>query len=404
MIILLRREFGVLVIHTLHNCLYFKCILILLLRVDSDYQQLPPTAPSLGQEAASPSLCARRRAFQESGCCRKWCKYIIAAILLWLVIYMYSGKLFSTPPPYGDGNYGCNSNTVSWNDIPNTIEFDDNVELVINGRVSNGLVTIIPLEDRHGGSILSDIQVYPPSLQDKMTFDVQHNYNGGDSTKLTLQMPQEFDNENEDCVSVNIDIRLPYAANRLFVNVKNIDVRVQPFVKNVDTVDIKTSNGRIDFGPWSGESLKLSTGNGELKVGRLTAGGSVYLENANALIQLAENVDAKRMISVKNSNGVVEAFGSLRADDSVDIETSNSYVKLSQVFSDSVSVSNANNEIQVDYIEAKNQVLAKSSNGPVTISVGATKNNQVKVINSNAHVNLHMVIFQSSPAFTFFFF
>jgi hypothetical protein len=370
--------------------------------VDSDYQQLPPTSQSLNQEAVSPSLYERRQAFQNSGCCRKSCKYIIAAILIWLVIYIYSGKLFSTPPSYGDGHYGCNSNAVTWNDIPNTIEFDDNVELVINGRVSNGLVTIIPLEDRHGGSILSDIQVHPPSLQDKMTFDVQHNYDGGDSTKLTLQMPQNF--ENEDCISVNIEIRLPYAANRLFVNVKNIDVKVQPFVKDVDDVDVKTSNGRIDFGSWSGESLKLSTHNGELKVGRLTASGSVYLENANALVQLAENVDAKRMISVKNSNGAVEAFGSLRADNSVDIETSNAYIKLFQVFSDSVSVSNANNEIQVDYIEAKNQVLAKSSNGPVTISVGATKNNQVRVINSNAHVNLHMVRFHSSPpAFTFFF-
>ncbi|KAG2189764.1 hypothetical protein INT46_005822 [Mucor plumbeus] len=332
----------------------------------SDYQQLPPTSQSLNQEAVSPSL----------------------SILLWLVIYIYSGKLFSTPPSYGDGHYGCNSNAVTWNDIPNTIEFDDNVELVINGRVSNGLVTIIPLEDRHGGSILSDIQVHPPSLQDKMTFDVQHNYDGGDSTKLILQMPQNF--ENEDCISVNIEIRLPYAANRLFVNVKNIDVKVQPFVKDVDDVDVKTSNGRIDFGSWSGESLKLSTQDGELKVGRLTASGSVYLENANALVQLTENIDAKRMISVKNSNGAVEAFGSLRADNSVDIETSNAYIKLFQVFSDSVSVSNANNEIQVDYIEAKNQVLAKSSNGPVTISVGATKNNQVRVINSNAHVNLHM--------------
>lgn len=372
--------------------------------VDSDYQQLP-TSQSFDQEAASSSSFARRQAYQDPGCCRKWCKYIIAAILLWLVIYMYSGKLFSAPhPPYGDGHYGCNSNAVSWKDIPNTIEFDDNVELVINGRVSNGLVTVIPLEDRHGGSILSDIQVHPPSLQDKMTFDVQHNYNGGDSTKLTLQMPRQFDNEDEDCINVNIEIRLPYAANRLFVNVKNMDVEVQPFVKDVDTVDIKTSNGRINFGPWSGESLKLSTHNGELKVGRLTAGGSVYLENANAVVHLAENVDAKRMISVKNSDGAVEALGSLRADDSVNVETSNAYIKLSQVFADSVSVSNANDEIQVDYIEAKNQVLATSSNGPVTISVGATKNNQVKVINSNAHVDLHMVRFHSSLFSLFFLF
>lgn len=301
---------------------------------------------------------------------------------------MYSGKLKFSEPYHGQR---CNSDSVQWNDMPATIEFEDNVELVIEGRVSNGLLTVVPLEDRHGGTILTDIKVYPPSLQKDMSFDVQQFDSNGDTTKLTIHMPQQFDDENEDCINVNMEIRLPYGANRLSVNVKNMDVDVQPFVKDVANVEIKTRNGRIHFERWSGESLRLSTQNGEIKAGRLTAGGSVYLENDNALVHLTEDITAKNLISVHNANGAVEAMGSLRADDTVKIETSNAYVKLSQLFADHVTVTNANGYTEVDYIEAKSQVLAKSSNGPMSLSVGATKNNQVKVINSNARVDLHMV-------------
>ncbi|EPB92329.1 hypothetical protein HMPREF1544_00898 [Mucor circinelloides 1006PhL] len=359
----------------------------------SGYQPVPTSQsydPEAAAASASSSSFGRRRAYQDPGCCRHWCKYIIAALLLWLVIYMYSDKLKFSAPPYGDGHQKCNSNSVQWKDMPSTIDFNDNVELIIEGRVSNGLVTVIPLEDRHEGTILSDIKVYPPSLQKEMSFDVQHYDNNGDTTKLTIHMPQQFDYENEDCINVNLEIRLPYAANRLFVNVKNIDVDVQPFVKEVDDVEIKTRNARIHFEHWSGESLKLSTNNGEIKTGRLMSGGSVYLANANALVHLAEDIYAKKLISVQNSNGAVEAMGSLRADDTVKVETSNAYVKLSQLFADSVTVSNANGDTQADYIEAKNQVLAKSSNGPMSLSVGGTKNNQVKVINSNARIDLRM--------------
>lgn len=359
----------------------------------SDYQPLPTSQSydaEAGAPAASSSLFARRRAYQDPGCCRNWCKYIMAALLLWLVIYMYSDKLPFSAPHHGGSRQRCNSNSVQWKDMPDTIDFEDNVELVIEGRVSNGLLTVIPLEDRHGGTILSDIKVYPPSLQQDMSFDVQHYDNNGDTTKLTIHMPQQFDDENEDCINVNMEIRLPYAANRLLINVKNMDVDVQPFVKDVDDVEIKTRNARIHFEHWSGESLKLSTKNGEIKAGRLTSGGSVYLENANALVHLAQDITAKKLISVQNANGAVEAMGSLRADDTVKIETSNAYVKLSQLFADHVTVSNANGDTQVDYIEAKSQVLAKSANGPMSLSVGATKNNQVKVINSNARIDLHM--------------
>ncbi|KAL9558889.1 hypothetical protein MBANPS3_000666 [Mucor bainieri] len=359
----------------------------------SDYQPLP-TAQSHDEEAgaAAPShFFTRPRPYrQDPGCCRNWCKYIIAALLLWLVIYMYSDKLPFSAPHHGGSRERCNSNSVQWKDMPDTIDFEDNVELIIEGRVSNGLLTVIPLEDRHGGTILSDIKVYPPSLQEQMSFDVQHYENNGDTTKLTIHMPQQFDYENEDCINVNMEIRLPYAANRLFVNVKNMDVDVQPFVKDVDDVEIKTRNARIHFEHWSGESLKLSTKNGEIKAGRLTSGGSVYLETANALVHLAEDINAKKLISVQNANGAVEAMGSLRADDTVKIETSNAYVKLSQLFADHVTVSNSNGDTQVDYIEAKSQVLAKSSNGPMALSVGGTKNNQVKVLNSNARIDLHM--------------
>lgn len=372
--------------------------MVLASSIESDYQQLPTSQPFVQEAGSAPSssfVLGTRQAYQDQGCCKKWCKYMIAIFLLWLVIYMYSSKISFSPPPYDNGRYGCNNGCVQWQDLPSTIEFNDNIELVIEGRVSNGLVTVVPLEDRHGGSILSDIQVYPPSLQEKIKFEIQENgssYNNrGESTKLYIQMPPQFENEDQDCISIKMEIRLPYAASQLLVNVKNLDIDVQPFVKDVDTVDIKTSNGMIHFGQWSGESIKLSTQNSEIKVDRLTSGGSVYLENTNAPVYLTENVDAKRIISVQNSNGAIEALGPLSAEDSVNVETSNGFVKLSQVSANSVSLTNANHEIQVDYIRAKARVLAKSSNGPIMLSIGETKNNQVNVGTSNGDINLYMV-------------
>jgi hypothetical protein len=219
-----------------------------------------------------------------------------------------------------------------------------------------------------------------------MTYEVQQN---GDTTTFLLKMPSNL--SGDDCINLNMEILLPYSANLVRVAIHNADVLVYPFIKAVDTVHIQTSNGKIELDRWSGESIKLITSNGDLSVGSLMSGGSIYIENSNGGIYLSENIEAKKTVDVRNSNGLVEALGTITADDSINVQSSNQVVQLGSLFADNIFVENSNSPVQVEHVEAKVQVTVKSSNAPIDLNVAGEKNNRVMVLTSGSPVNLHMV-------------
>lgn len=323
----------------------------------------------------------------DPGCCRNWCKYIFAAILVWLVYLKYGGYIF----PHNNGHHGstCPSDALTWNDVPRMIDFDRNVEVIVKGYVSGGAVVVTPLEDRHGGTINTDVTFTPSSLQKQMTYDIQQM---SDTTRLILTMPEELDGNDEECINLNMEIRLPYSADLLRLSVHNVDVSVYPFVKDVESVDIQTSNGNIRLDRWTGKKLKLSTSNGGIKVGRLIADESIYLSTSSGEIIMSENIEAKNRIDIQDSNGPVKALGgSIQADDTVKIDTSNGVIHLGSVLSDHVLLKTSNGGILVDYIKSKEQVVARTANGPVAISVAGEKNNKITAQTSSSPINLHIV-------------
>lgn len=266
------------------------------------------------------------------------------------------------------------------------IDFERNIEIVLEGQVSSGRVVLTPLEDRHGGTILSEVQFTPSYLGEQMTYDVKQN---GDTTTLLLTMPSNI--SGDDCINLNMEIRLPYSADIVLLSMRNVDVLVHPFVKTVDSVEIKTSNGNIELDSWSGESLKLSTSNANLKVGSLMSGASIYMENSNGAVYMSGNVEAKKAVEVRNSNGLIEALGIITADDSIKIQTSNEIVRLESLFADNVFIENSNSPVQVERVESKVQVTVKSSNAPINLNVAGEKSNKVIVLTSGSPINLHMV-------------
>lgn len=328
----------------------------------------------------------RRRANGDPGCCRKWCKYLIAAILIWLVLLLNSDKIGLTPPTEAPPSTVCANHPIAWQDIPRMIDFDQNVEFVLQGRVTGGRLVLTPLEDRHGGTIFSEIQFTPSSLDEQMKFNVEKR---DDKTILTIIMPDTL--TSDECINLNMEIRLPYSADFVRIDAANIDVLVHPFVKDVRYVDIQTSNGKIDLDRWSGEQINLVTSNKEMNIGNLIAGSSIFIQNSNEAIHLSQNIEAKHSVDVRNTNGLIEALGKITADDSIKIQTSNELVRLGTLAADDVFVESSNRAIKIEAIVSKVQVVVKTSNGPIDLSVAGEKNNRVVVSTSSESINLHMV-------------
>lgn len=321
----------------------------------------------------------RRRG--DPGCCRHWCKYIFLLLILSLVLYKISDKF-----AYSDPILIC-PNGVSWQSLPTSINFSRNIEFIMEGSLTHGEVTVVPLEDRHGGLVTSSIQVYPPHLQDDMSYEIEQP--DDDTVRVHIRFP--FNLLSSECVNAEIEVRVPYSVETIRVHAQNSNVIVQPFVKEVKTVDIKTTNGDIDIDHWKGDYATFVTKDGDLKSGALSAKDHIYLESANGVITMNDQVIAKRTITVKNNNGDVYLLGRVEAGDSVDVESSNAQMQLSEIAADRVFVQNGNGWIQVDSVEAKEQITVKTSNAPIDVSVVGEKNNKVTIISSNANVDVYMV-------------
>lgn len=298
---------------------------------------------------------------------------------------MYSDQIGLTPPSGHSPTPMC-SNAAAWEELPRMIDFERNVEVILSGTVSSGRIVVTPLEDRHGGTILSEVQFKPTALDQDMTFDVEQR---GDTTFLKIQMPKAL--HDEECVHLNMEIRLPYAADHVRIIASNVDVLVHPFIKDVSWVDIQTAHGNIELDRWSGETLRLVTSDRDIKIGQFIAGNSIYIENSNAAIYIKENSEAKHRMDIRNSNGLIQALGRLVADDQIKIQTSNELVQLEHVMADDIFVESSNKPVRIKAVESKTQVVVKTSNALIDLHVAEEKNIRVVVSTSSAPVNLHMV-------------
>ncbi|KAI9494034.1 hypothetical protein BDB00DRAFT_343435 [Zychaea mexicana] len=326
----------------------------------------------------------------DPGCCKKWCKCLFLAILIWLVILKYSDTIRFTPP---SPDLSCHA-SVTWDDMPETINVEKDVWISVEGHVSSGSVIVHSMADSgQEGSIQTQIHV-TPSLVEELSYELHD----GRQTQLTIRLPQQGDH----CVQVDMEIYLPDKAEQLRLSINNVPIKVMDPQSHMDLTDLRTTNAPIDLSnAWEGKRLTLQTANADIHMssGDIEARDTVHLETANGAIHAA-NILSKHYIDLINANGVVQA-DLLQGDDRVHVETTNAEVRIDKVSSDKASIISSNGWIQVNHAVAQDSLVAKTSNAPIDIHVEQVKNGHTQLTTGNSPVTVHMTReYEGSITFT----
>jgi DUF4097 and DUF4098 domain-containing protein YvlB len=128
-----------------------------------------------------------------------------------------------------------------------------------------------------------------------------------------------------------------------------------------------------------------------LKVGQLSAGESIHIQNSNGPIQLQSDVYSKHYLDIINTNGEIGSVGKLGADDRINMETTNAVISLEELNSDVVYVTSSNGDIILRRVAADTQAVLRTSEGRIDASITGSKNNRVVAQTSIGDVALHVV-------------
>jgi hypothetical protein len=357
----------------------------------------------------------------DPGCCKKWCKYIFVAILVWLVILKYNDN-FQWSGGHGnhdDGNehigfWQCKGRSlVRWEDLPSKIDVEQDLYLAIEGPVtmSESFINIHPSSDRDKGWIESEINISPASLVDSsdLYYSLEQQ---DDETRLKLHLPpwdwKHDGTYDRPCVQVRMNIYLPDKIKSLRASANNIPIHVtdgsrvakweeveQDNVVTLETdrVELSTTNAAILVdAAWEGDTMALTTANGEIRLlGPMEAGDWIRLQSSNAALTTAGTLTSKSKIDMTTSNGKVLAQ-SLIAKDTLQITTSNAAINLqSKVSADQIIVQSSNGPLQLPFLVAESSLSASTSNALIDAQVTGEKDPQLHFATRNARANIKLV-------------
>ncbi|KAI9255622.1 hypothetical protein BDA99DRAFT_517243 [Phascolomyces articulosus] len=319
----------------------------------------------------------------DPGCCKKWCKFLFLAILIWLVVLKYSDTIHFTSPTPLDPS--CQA-SVLWESMPEKINIEKDLWVSVEGHVSTGSVIVHSLPDNSEGSIQTQIHV-TPSLMDQLSYELHE----GRQTQLTLRLPQN--EQGKYCIKVDMEIWLPDKSEQLRVGINNAAVKILDPLQQMDLTDIKTTNGPIEMNDaWEGKRLALQTANADVHVSstaNIEARDTVHLETSNGAIHHEATILSKHYIDLINTNGVVQ-MGQLRGDDRVHVETSNGEVRIDKVVTDEATITSSNGWVELNHAVVEDSLIVKTSNAPIDIQVENVKNGHTQLTTSNSPVTAHM--------------
>lgn len=326
----------------------------------------------------------------DPGCCRKWCKYLFLAILIWLVVLKYNDTIRVTPDPDkggdGDGDsISCQGkDAVMWKDLPSSLDLEKNIWVTVNGHVSGGRVTVHSYKERsQTGSVAAQIRVSPPSLVDQLSYE----WSDGRDAQLDVKLPPY--KTRDECVQVDIDIWLPDKSESLGVAVSNMPIDVVDGLHQMDLVDLKTANAHIKLVDFEGDQLKLQTTNGDVKItDNVESDASVRIETSNGLVEVLD-VSAKDSIELLNANGNIQAQ-LVRADDRVLAKTSNAQVNIDTLDVDQASILASNGPIDLSHVHTAS-FSGKTSNAYINARFESIKDPNIILETSNAPIQAHIV-------------
>ncbi|KAI7860082.1 hypothetical protein BDC45DRAFT_168399 [Circinella umbellata] len=322
----------------------------------------------------------------DPGWCKKWCKFLFLAILIWLVVLKYSDTIHLTSPTPMDPS--CHA-TVAWEEIPENINIEKDVWISIEGHVTTGSVIVHSLPDNSEGSIQTKIHVTPSLADDNQ---LSYELHEGRQTQLTIRLPQDDNNQNKHCIKVDMEIWLSDKAEQLRIAINNIPVKITDALRQMDITEVKTSNGVIELSDaWEGKRLVLQTTNADIHLsstGDIEARDAVHLETSNGAIH-ANDVMSKHYIDLINANGLVQV-GHLQGDDRVHVETTNAEVHINKVTTDEASITSTNGWVELSHATVDNSLIVKTTNNPIDIQVEGVKNVHTQLTTTNAYISAHM--------------
>ncbi|KAI8336745.1 hypothetical protein BC941DRAFT_427983 [Chlamydoabsidia padenii] len=393
-------------------------------RTPSGYQHpqgFPGQSPS--SRISMPGFTRQEMDNGDPGCCKKWCKYIFVAILIWLVILKYNANFQWGNGGDGNGHVGfwqCKGRSLQrWNDIPNKIDVEQDLFLAIEGPVtmSDSFINIHPSNDRDMGWIEPQINISPSSLVDNSELYYRLEKQD-DETRLILHLPSwnwSYDDASDrPCVQVKINVYLPDKIKSLRASVNNVPIHVTDgtyAIKEKEELDINdvvtletdrlellTTNAPIiiDTAAWEGDTMALTTTNAEIKLsGTAQSGDWIRLQSTNGALITTNTLESKGKISLSTTNSKI-LCQSLIAKDLLEIKTANAAINLqSKVTADQIIIKSTNGPLQLPLLVAQSSLSATTTNALIDAQVSGEKDPQVLFSTSNSRIKIRMVIIKS---------
>lgn len=319
--------------------------------------------------------------------CKRWVKYLLLASLIALAIWKYSDLGSSkTPPPV----ISCEGlSAVYWDDLPNKLQVEKNIDVSVEGKVTGGRVMVHRLQQSgDSGSVQAKFRVAPPTALSSLSY----SFHQGRDAQLSIKLPPE---ESDVCVEVDMEIWLPEKGETLRVAVPNVEVQLLDPLDNMDLVDIHATNGDIHMlGTFDGKELRLQSANGNIQLDQaIMKADTVDLHTSNAAITL-DTIYSKHTIDI-----LVDGSGSiiaqdLVADDKVRLHTANDQVRVDgSIIAATVMIENSNGAIDIAHAGGDvSSFVAKTSNAYIQVAqLQSEKDAQVNFESSNGPITAHVV-------------
>ncbi|KAI8145155.1 hypothetical protein BJV82DRAFT_577390 [Fennellomyces sp. T-0311] len=298
------------------------------------------------------------------------------------------------PSAWSELNHCVRDGSATWDALPSSIPFDKDVNVVIRGHVSAGVVTIVPLPetDPSGGSINTRATVYPGEYIDsRFHYSLDHV---NDETRLIIQVPEDDIYYGRSCVYLEMEIRLPANASRIYVSASNMGIRTDGNdLFRTDQVELKTTNARIHLPlGWQGKKIRLTSKNAALEFygeHSLHAVESIDLETTNGAIRLDSADTRQGAIRLASSNGHIRSHGT-HAATLLEASSSNGRIDLQDVSSHDMVARTSNGVINLQRVNAEESLTAQSSNGRIHAEVEGSPRVKAAFTTSNSRIRVSM--------------
>lgn len=303
-------------------------------------------------------------------------------ILITCLLVLFSARIYVG---YASRKVECRPDEIV--SVPISFNVSHNLRVNLGGRVSGGRIVVRQLEDpNQSGSVEATIYARERSLQlakydltqdDETTFE--YRFKTDPWTWFT-------------CIRAEIYINLPRNATSLVLETAATPVEILSKM-SVDVMQIKTRNSGIQLkNDWSGKQLLLDSRNGAINTVNtsIRAQESVTMETSDGEIHVGHVESGNGVVHIRTRNDMITG-DFIQAETVVTLETSNAEINVDDVVSvqDAVLVKTTNGRIRSNSVRAANTIDVMTMNGAVRLTTIAARS--VQIITSSGQLDLNHI-------------